>query len=318
MAAAGGPVGRSSAWRTKAGRGGPGGGAGAQRGRGRRPEPAIPATSAAWVRNRNVFWCPRSPGWAALCRRRRRVTSNGQSSASGAERIASRTARATWGWQRPREGVRQVAHRCDLPNVRRVAGFGQRERRRRRCGGNGGRQASAASHPSGSIAACEAERDRVADNNYSLVKDGTLAKHPFRSGATLSRGRVRDFTGSRGQAIAGASGVLRPQACAGLRRVSPAYAVQTRPGTCLEPGQRVWGAQFTGSGPVPHRQAGRQGRLWHCVSTDSITQKWRKARGGGESVGGWRGLREIGGGGENWELGIENYEWKAELKGAAG
>ena len=212
----------------------------------------------------------------------------------------------------------QVAHKRDRPYGLRRAGFGRRERRRRRCWGNGCHQASAASHPSGSIAACVAERDRVADNNYSLVKDGTLAKHPFRSGATLSRGRVRDFTGSRGQAIAGASGVLRPQACAGLRRVSPAYAVQTRPGTCLEPGQRVWGAQFTGSGPVPHRQAGRQGRLWHCVSTDSITQKWRKARGGGESVGGWRGLREIGGGGENWELGIENYEWKAELKGAAG
>ena len=54
--------------------------------------------------------------------------------------------------------------------------------------------------------------NRVADNDYSLVKDGTLAKRPFRSGAALSRGRVRDFTGSRGQAIAGASGVLRPQA----------------------------------------------------------------------------------------------------------
>ena len=176
-------------------------------------------TGAVRVRNRNVFWCPRSPGWAALCRRRRRVTSNGQSSAGCAERIASRTARSTWGWQRPREGIRQVANRRDLPYVRRSAGFGRRERRRRRCGGNGCRQASAASHPSGSIAACEAERDRVADNNYSLVKDGTLAKHPFRSGATLSRGRVRDFTGSRGQAIAGAPGVLRPQATALCGRV---------------------------------------------------------------------------------------------------
>jgi hypothetical protein len=75
------------------------GGVGAQRRRGRRPEPAIPAAGAPRVRNRNVFWCPRSSWCAALCRRRRRVTSNGQSSASRAERIASRTARATWGWQ---------------------------------------------------------------------------------------------------------------------------------------------------------------------------------------------------------------------------
>jgi hypothetical protein len=60
---------------------------------------------------------------------------NGQSSAAWAERIASRTARATWGWQRPREGSRQVANRRDLPYVRRSAGFGRRERRRRRCGG---------------------------------------------------------------------------------------------------------------------------------------------------------------------------------------
>ena len=47
--------------------------------------------------------------------------------------------------------------------------------------------------------------------------------------------------------------------------------------------------------PVPHRRAGRQGRLWHCVSTDSITQEWRKARGGGEGVGGWRRLAGSGG-----------------------
>ena len=68
---------------------------------------------------------------------------------------------------------------------------------------------------------------------------------------------------------------------------------RTHPSTCLEPGQRVWGARFTGWGPVPHRRAGRQGRLWHCVSTDSITQEWRKARDGGDGVGGWRPMAEI-------------------------
>jgi hypothetical protein len=164
MEAAGGPVWRKAAvayearpWRPGKGRGR------AERGRERRPKPAIPAESAARVGNRNVFWCPRSSGWAALCRRRRRVTSNGQSSASGGRtnrvadsavnmgmaKAAGRRRRERWASKtQPSLHFAQPTF-CPAYALlrRRVAGFGRRERRRRRCGGNGGHQASAASHP---------------------------------------------------------------------------------------------------------------------------------------------------------------------------
>ena len=157
------------------------GGVGAQGERGRRPEPAIPAESAARVGNRNVFWCPRSTWWAALCRatttchqqwpivgrldRTNRVADSavnmgvarsGQLSAISFQLAAGRTCRHEQpsAWHRAAHADANSRQHGTRVRLMRVAGFGRRERRRRRWGGNGGRQASAASHPSGSIAAC--------------------------------------------------------------------------------------------------------------------------------------------------------------------
>jgi hypothetical protein len=201
---------------------------------------------------------------------------------TGAERIASRTARATWGWQ-------------DAEWAR-YAGFGRRERRRRRCGGNGGHQASAASHPSGvNRGLLGRTRPRRGQRLFTCKRrDAREASLPLRCYA-----ESREGPGLHRQPRPGDRRCVgRPpsaSANAGLRRLNPTYAGRTHPGTCLEPGQQVWGAQFTGQRPVPHRRAGRQGRLWHCVSTDSITQEWRKARSRGDGVAGWRSLAAAGG-----------------------
>jgi len=77
----------------------------------------------------------------------------------------------------------------------------------------------------------------------------------------------------------------------------------------------VWGARFTGWGPVPHRRAGRQGRLWHCVSISSIPHVERESKAGME---GWRRL--AAGGGDwgpmvNFEWRILNGEWRRTDEG---
>ena len=160
-----------------------------------------------------------------------------------AERIASRTARATWGWQ-------------DAEWAR-YAGFGRRERRRRRCGGNGGHQASAASHPSGvNRGLLGRTRPRRGQRLFTCKRrDARETSLPLRCYA-----ESREDPGLHRQPRPGDRRCVgRPpsaSANAGLRRVSPAYAGQTHPGTCLEPGQRVWGARFTDSEPVPHGATG--------------------------------------------------------------
>ena len=239
-----------------------------------------------------------------MCRRRRRVTSNGQSSASGAERIASRTARATWGWQRPREGTRQVAHRRDRPYVRRVAGFGRRERRRRRCRGrqrvsSGERGKSPSGVNRGLLGRT---RPRRGQQLFTCKRrDARETSLPLRCYA-----ESREGPGLHRQPRPGDRRCVgRPpsaSANAGLRKLNPTYAGQTHPGTCLEPGQRVWGARFTGWGPVPHRRAGRQGRLWHCVSVSSIPHKEL------ESKAGRKGWRRLAAGGGDWRGKAENDE----------
>jgi hypothetical protein len=195
---------------------------------------------------------------------------------AGAERIASRTARSTWGWQRPREGVGESAGLRRLSPAyallrRRNAGFGRRERRRRRCGGqrvsSGERGKSPIRVNRGLLGRT---RPRRGQRLFTCKRrDAREASLPLRCYA-----ESREGPGLHRQPRPGDRRCVgRPpsaSANAGLRRVSPAYAGQTHPGTCLEPGQQVWSARFTGWGPVPHRRAGRQGRLWHCVSTPSM------------------------------------------------
>jgi hypothetical protein len=218
---------------------------------------------------------------------------NGQSSASEAERIASRTARATWGWQ-DAEWARD-------------AGFGRRERRRRRCGGNGGHQASAASHPSG-------------------VNRGLLGRTRPRRGQRLFTCKRRD-----------AREASLPLRCYAESREGPGLHRQPRPGdrrcvgrppsasvaagrTETRPARRggrararvsnrVSGCGVHGS-PVQGRchtcRAGRQGRLWHCVSVSSIPHVEGESKAGRK---GWR--RWADSGGESQKAAGKSQKWAA-------
>jgi hypothetical protein len=128
-------------WRTKPGRGDPGRGAGAQSGGAKGGQNPLFRQKAR--RGSVIGMCFGVPGPQGG---RRCAGDDDVSPAmanrrpAGAERIASRTARSTWGWQRPREGVGESAGLRRLSPAyallrRRNAGFGRRERRRRRCGG---------------------------------------------------------------------------------------------------------------------------------------------------------------------------------------
>ena len=139
------------------------------------------------------------------------------------------------------------------PAPLRVAGFGRRERRRRRCRGrqrvsSGERGKSPSGVNRGWLG-----RTRPRRGQRLLTckrRDAREASLPLRCCA-----ESREGPGLHRQPRPGSGRCTgRPPSAsaeAGLRELNPTYAGQTHPSTCLEPGQQVWGARFTGWGPVP-------------------------------------------------------------------
>ena len=148
---------------------------------------------------------------------------------------------------------------------------------------------------------------------YSLVKDGTLAKHPFRSGATLSRGRARDFTGSRGQAIAGASGVLRPQASRPVAHKRDRSDGANAPEHVSRTGSAGVGCTVhrLGAGATPPSGPSRQALALREHLKYSPQRDGRQREKGrlAEIGGGWR---RLAGNGENSKLRAANNQSRAE------